>query len=295
MRHPRLLVVTGLALALAVSAAPKADQRSAGQPVAGPTISQFLGAASPIELVSAKRADRIAWIAYDQGRRNVYTAAAPALTPVRLTTYLKDDGVDLTGLRISADGSTVVFVRGSAANRDGWNANPSGDPNTAPRCGARTRAGLPCRAPAVRGKTRCRLHGDLSTGPGATRAASVADAPAGSRATIHRKPATAARLEVLRAPRPAFDPAAVRRTVRGYLDDWQGLLRGHVRQAQQVLRRFIVGRLTPNRRGYYTFEGRGTVRPLLAGVVRNLASLPPASWNQIAGWLKQIDGLRQLA
>jgi len=43
--------------------------------------------------------------------------------------------------------------------------NPSGDPNTAPRCGARTRAGRPCRAPAVRGKTRCRLHGGLSTGP----------------------------------------------------------------------------------------------------------------------------------
>lgn len=28
-----------------------------------------------------------------------------------------------------------------------------------PRCGARTRAGTPCRAPAVNGKTRCRMHG----------------------------------------------------------------------------------------------------------------------------------------
>ncbi len=28
-----------------------------------------------------------------------------------------------------------------------------------PRCGARTRAGRPCRAPAVAGKRRCRLHG----------------------------------------------------------------------------------------------------------------------------------------
>ena len=28
-----------------------------------------------------------------------------------------------------------------------------------PRCGARTRAGTPCRAPAVRHKRRCRLHG----------------------------------------------------------------------------------------------------------------------------------------
>ena len=29
----------------------------------------------------------------------------------------------------------------------------------APRCGARTRAGSPCRSPAVRGKRRCRMHG----------------------------------------------------------------------------------------------------------------------------------------
>jgi hypothetical protein len=29
----------------------------------------------------------------------------------------------------------------------------------APRCGARTRSGEPCRAPAVRGRKRCRMHG----------------------------------------------------------------------------------------------------------------------------------------
>jgi glucans biosynthesis protein len=29
----------------------------------------------------------------------------------------------------------------------------------APRCGARTRSGHPCRAPAVNGKRRCRMHG----------------------------------------------------------------------------------------------------------------------------------------
>jgi hypothetical protein len=27
------------------------------------------------------------------------------------------------------------------------------------RCGARTRSGAPCRAPAVTGRTRCRMHG----------------------------------------------------------------------------------------------------------------------------------------
>ena len=35
----------------------------------------------------------------------------------------------------------------------------------APRCGARNRAGEPCRAPAMRGKKRCQMHGGKSTGP----------------------------------------------------------------------------------------------------------------------------------
>jgi len=30
---------------------------------------------------------------------------------------------------------------------------------SSPRCGARTRCGAPCRAPAVAGKARCRKHG----------------------------------------------------------------------------------------------------------------------------------------
>ena len=34
--------------------------------------------------------------------------------------------------------------------------------NAAPRCGARTRAGGSCRAPAVKGKRRCRMHGGAS-------------------------------------------------------------------------------------------------------------------------------------
>ena len=38
-----------------------------------------------------------------------------------------------------------------------------------PRCGARTRSGAPCRAPAVAGKKRCRMHGGAK-GSGAPRA-----------------------------------------------------------------------------------------------------------------------------
>jgi hypothetical protein len=44
---------------------------------------------------------------------------------------------------------------------------PRGNPNLhlAPRCGARTRSGCPCRSPAIHGKLRCRMHGGRSTGP----------------------------------------------------------------------------------------------------------------------------------
>jgi glucans biosynthesis protein len=35
----------------------------------------------------------------------------------------------------------------------------------APRCGAKTRNGSPCRSPAVHGRKRCRMHG--GTNPGA--------------------------------------------------------------------------------------------------------------------------------
>ncbi len=56
--------------------------------------------------------------------------------------------------------------RENAAARIGplRNGNPRGNPNLAPRCGARTRAGCACRAPAMT-NGRCRMHGGASTGP----------------------------------------------------------------------------------------------------------------------------------
>jgi dipeptidyl aminopeptidase/acylaminoacyl peptidase len=108
-----------------------------------PAVGHYLAPAYPYELVSAAKADRIAWLAYDEGKRNVYTAAAPDFRPVRLTRFLEDDGVDLTTLSISADGSVVVFVRGHEANRSGWVANVTSNPAGADRSiwAARTVAG----------------------------------------------------------------------------------------------------------------------------------------------------------
>jgi dipeptidyl-peptidase 4 len=115
----RLLVGIAL-LSLLLPAAPRAERQL--------TIDSFLAPAYPFELVAAKKVDRIAWLAYEQGRRNVYTSAPPAFRPIKLTQNTRDDGIDLTNLRISDDGSVVVFLRGHGPNRDGWIANPSSDP-----------------------------------------------------------------------------------------------------------------------------------------------------------------------
>jgi hypothetical protein len=54
-----------------------------------------------------------------------------------------------------------MTVRLAARDKD---AAPSTMPSLPPQCGARTRAGGPCRMPAM-ANGRCRMHGGLSTGP----------------------------------------------------------------------------------------------------------------------------------
>jgi len=105
------------------------------------TIPEILAPAFPFDLVSAKAADRIAWIEYERGMRNVYTAVAPDFRPVRLTEYLEDDGTDLSELQISDDGSLLLFVRGHTPNREGWIANPASDPEGAERAAWAVRSG----------------------------------------------------------------------------------------------------------------------------------------------------------
>jgi len=93
------------------------------------TIDQFLSPASPLEVSAARKSDRIAWVTYERGMRNVYVASAPDFKPVRITKFMNDDGVDVGSVRLSDDGTMAIFVRGSGQNRDGWVANPSHDPD----------------------------------------------------------------------------------------------------------------------------------------------------------------------
>lgn len=127
MRRPTRTLAAALVAAAAIPAGSIVAQRSS------PTIDQFLSPGYPSELVSAAKADRIAWIGWERGKRNIFSAAAPTFAPTRLTKFLNDDGIELSELELSADGSIALFVRGSMPNRAGWIANPTGNPDGAER------------------------------------------------------------------------------------------------------------------------------------------------------------------
>ena len=119
MKPSRSIFLAGLCLViLSIAGAPAFAQKPF-------TIEQILSYTYSYGLASAQKTDRIAWFEFEQGRRNVFTAAPPDFKPVRLTDFLDDDGTDLTNLEISDDGAVIVFVRGHDANRQGWVANPS--------------------------------------------------------------------------------------------------------------------------------------------------------------------------
>jgi hypothetical protein len=93
------------------------------------TLEQFLSAPFPSHLVAAKKADRIAWTFLKQGELNVWTAAAPDFKPVNLTGFGRNEVYEIPSVRITDDGSHVVYVRGGNPNREGWVTNPTSDPD----------------------------------------------------------------------------------------------------------------------------------------------------------------------
>jgi dipeptidyl aminopeptidase/acylaminoacyl peptidase len=146
MRVARASLVAAVVLLIAVASRPVATA-----PPPAPGYQQFLSPASPLEVVAARKTDRLAWVAFEEGKRNAYTAVAPAFTPMRLTNFTRDDGIDMSDVKISDDGSTVIFIRGSVPNRDGWIANPSANPNGPERAvwAARTAGGPAFRVAQV--------------------------------------------------------------------------------------------------------------------------------------------------
>jgi dipeptidyl aminopeptidase/acylaminoacyl peptidase len=80
------------------------------------------------ELSASPSGGRVAWVANQEGRRNIFVATAPDFNARQLTATTRDDGQDVTSLAWTPDGRTIYYVRGAAPNRAGENPNPASDP-----------------------------------------------------------------------------------------------------------------------------------------------------------------------
>ncbi len=76
------------------------------------TLDQVKGYPYPTEFSAARTGERLAWAFNERGQRNVWVAEGPAFSARRLTSYVHDDGQEISSVRLSADGRWVVYMRG---------------------------------------------------------------------------------------------------------------------------------------------------------------------------------------
>ena len=79
---------------------------------------------SPYGLTSASHAPRVAWVFDKKGERNIWVADAPDFVSRQITHYTGDDGQAIASVKLTPDGKTIVYVRGSETNKEGASANP---------------------------------------------------------------------------------------------------------------------------------------------------------------------------
>lgn len=91
---------------------------------AGFTLQQVMSSPFPSELIAARHSSRVAWVFNAKGVRNVWVADAPNFTARQVTHYTADDGQPIASLRITPDGRTVVYARGTEVNSAGEAADP---------------------------------------------------------------------------------------------------------------------------------------------------------------------------
>jgi Tol biopolymer transport system component len=91
----------------------------------GFTLEQVMSSPFPDELVAARSGERIAWVFDLRGVRNVFVADGPDFKARQVTHYTEDDGQPIASLRLTPDGKTIVYARGSETNSTGEVADPT--------------------------------------------------------------------------------------------------------------------------------------------------------------------------
>ena len=88
------------------------------------TVEQVMSSPFPSQLTSAQSAEIVGWVFNNKGSDNVWMATAPDFVGRQITHYSGDDGQRIASLKITPDGRTVLYARGSELNRIGRSANP---------------------------------------------------------------------------------------------------------------------------------------------------------------------------
>ncbi|MDQ1452045.1 MAG: hypothetical protein QOK38_1911 [Acidobacteriaceae bacterium] len=90
------------------------------------TLDEVMSAPFVSDMTAAPAGARVAWIANDQGRRNIWVAQLGShASAQQITHYTEDDGQEISGLAWSADGEWLAYTRGGDAE---WPERPAPNP-----------------------------------------------------------------------------------------------------------------------------------------------------------------------
>jgi len=131
------------------------------------TIEQVLSAPFPYGLTSASHAPRIAWVFDNKGERNIWVADAPGFAPRQVTHYKGDDGQAIASVKLTPDGKTIVYARGSETNKEGTSANPTSQTKMPKQQAWAVNVNGPAGAGRLLGEVGCNEEGceDLQVSP----------------------------------------------------------------------------------------------------------------------------------
>ena len=90
------------------------------------TLEQVMSAPFVSDMTAAPAGARVAWVANDRGRRNIWVAQVGSHPSARqITHFTEDDGQEISGLAWSADGAWLAYTRGGDAE---WPERPAPNP-----------------------------------------------------------------------------------------------------------------------------------------------------------------------
>jgi dipeptidyl aminopeptidase/acylaminoacyl peptidase len=75
-------------------------------------------------LTAAPSGGKVAWLMKERGANNIWVASAPDFKGRRLTSITGDDGQEIGEIAWTADGKSIVYVRGGDLETNGDNPNP---------------------------------------------------------------------------------------------------------------------------------------------------------------------------